>query len=151
MYYTPTIEEFHVGFEYEILENWDTYIESSWWPQVYGRNGSNPERLGFVSESTLGNTRVKFLDEQDIKELGWLLQGETPSPFTGRLLKTFKITKVVGFNTGSDYYLETTDSSKIRITLFEYSSYGGGKGEVEVLVKNKSELKKLMSQLGIVI
>lgn len=149
-YYQPELEEFHVGFEYEIFEDWDIQPEKTWHSQIYGSHGINPENMGYVSPNVLKDIRVKYLDEQDIKDLGWELQGETPSPYTGKPLKTFKITKQVGFNTGSDYYLETTDSNKIMITIFEYSSYGGGKEEMSFTIKNKSELKKLMKQLGII-
>lgn len=129
MYYTPTIEEFHVGFEYEILENWDTYIESSWWPQVYGRDGSNPERMGYLSESTLYNTRVKFLDEQDIKELGfksvWIEGG---------------VQSFIKEETVISWWMNTTH---VRI------NYTTGWQLFDGQIKNKSELRKLMTQLGI--
>ena len=158
-YYTPELEEFHVGFEYDFLEQHGSPNEK-WISKVLTEisDGEDDMYLGDTLHAIekyervyLRNAvRVKYLDEQDIKDLGWELQGETPSPYTGKPLKTFKIKKEIGFNTGSDYYLETTDSNKIMITIFEYSSYGGGKEEMSFTIKNKSELKKLMKQLGII-
>lgn len=167
-YYTPELEEFHVGFEYEeysqgyqydvklLTEKPDIQLRilsepelvTDWVKRVYKLDSFVTEIDGEIS-TYIPEVRVKYLDEQDIKDLGWELQGESPSPYTGRPLKTFKITKEIGFNTGSDYFLETTDSIKIMITIFEYSSYSGGKEEMSFTIKNKSELRKLMKQLGI--
>lgn len=146
-YYTPELTEFHPGFEFEEFNPTEDDIrESIWDKRICWKN--DYEYL-WDSDADYSNYRVKYLDEQDIKESGWILQGDSPSPFTGRPLKTFKITKEIGFNTGSDYFLETTDSDKIVITIFEYSSYGGGKEEMSFRIKNKNELQRLMTQLGI--
>ena len=130
-HYTPTLEEFHIGFEYEILEDWDTYPECTWWPQVYGRDGSNPERLGFVDKNTLVDIRVKYLDEQDIKDLGfktvWIEDG------------------VQSFTKEETVISWWIDSTRVRI------NYTTGWQLFDGHVKNVNELKKLMSQIGIII
>ena len=135
-YYTPTLEEFHIGFEYEILEDWDTYpernyLERTWWPQVYGGDGSNPERLGFVDKNTIADIRVKYLDEQDIKDLGWVQDENYPT----------------------QYYLKETDFVWTLVEFDDFINIETSSRHVNfnVTIKNKSELKKLMSQLGIII
>ena len=70
-YYTPEIEEFHVGFEYEVYEDFDYYPEKSWHTQVYGKDGSDMERIGYVSGFDMSIFRVKYLNHEDITSLGW--------------------------------------------------------------------------------
>jgi len=158
-YYTPELEEFHIGFEYDFLEQHGSPNEK--WVSKTLTEISDGE-----DDMYLGNTlhaiekyervylrnaiRVKYLDEQDIKDLGWEVVGESKSPFTDKIYTTFKITHEIGFNTGSDYYLVLTENNRIEITVFEYSSYGGDKGNLFLTIKNKGELKKLMKQLGII-
>lgn len=142
-YYTPELEEFHVGFEYEF------YHPSKSWITCRFGEPDDWSLQDIQDEIEEQKVRVKYLDEQDIKDLGWELQGETPSPYTGKPIKTFKINNEIGFNTGSDYYLVLTENNRIEITVFEYSSYGGDKGNLFFTIKNKSELRKLMKQLGI--
>lgn len=119
-YYTPLIEEFHVGFEYEIFEDWDTQPEKTWWKQVYGENGYNPENMGFVDNFLIieNLVRVKYLDEQDIEEL--------------------QLSKNVFITLENDYDVEVYIGSRD----IEHRHFSG-------TIKNKSELKKLMQQLGI--
>lgn len=132
-YYTPTIEEFHVGFEYEI------YIIS------HPRNGKaslwipikiQEEDDLITDHNTLslqGNIdgkfcRVKHLDREDIESLGWKQEIKTRNDlyFFDRYFLNFK--------------------DEITIT----DSYVLGTKELfNGKIKNKSELKKLMNQIGI--
>ena len=63
-YYTPSIEEFHVGFECEIKigDHWKNIkaIEDIEEMLIYGIPKPN-------------NSRVKYLDKDDIESLGWEL------------------------------------------------------------------------------
>lgn len=130
LYYTPTIEEFHVGFEYELLGN-----SGNWYKNDFG--DANGEYWNELSECywdiTHNKLRVKYLDQEDIESLGWNtedngecynlqikwdLYGLYPFEFESKIPHTYKICK------------DTKD-------LF----YG--------TIKNKSELKKLMQQLNI--
>ena len=72
-HYTPTIEEFHVGFKYEQYEDYDHLPEKLWHKQVYGENGTNPELLDYVSSSGIERKtlRVKYLDQKDIEGEGF--------------------------------------------------------------------------------
>jgi hypothetical protein len=60
-YYTPTIEEFHVGFEYEFREG------AQWIKLKY-----NPAH-GLVGRVLEDLVRVKYLDKEDIESLDYTL------------------------------------------------------------------------------
>lgn len=81
-YYTPTIEEFHVGFEYEIIDlssnnyqedeskcKWDKkIIEESNFYSSYKENSLFESVLSYLDKNRI---RVKYLDKQDIESLGF--------------------------------------------------------------------------------
>ena len=87
-YYTPTIEEFHPGFEYETLLTRHESIgfkAEDWTPSVWG-DLNNPAYSLLAGESinlnqtqlfhlkdliSLNRVRVKVLDDEDIKSLGF--------------------------------------------------------------------------------
>jgi len=60
-YYTPIIEEFHVGFEYEV---WDVKSDENWIKQIL------PEK-GYVKHPH-EEIRVKHLDREDIEGEGYV-------------------------------------------------------------------------------
>lgn len=62
-YYTPEIEEFYVGFEYEVLDP-DTKEYYKW--VISDKN----ELWEAFDEYPL--VRVKYLDQSDIESLGWI-------------------------------------------------------------------------------
>ena len=146
-YYQPKIEEFHVGFEYEIYEDFDYYTEKTWHKQFYGKNGTNHENMDYVHENYLDKIRVKYLDQQDIENLGWEHYGKA-------VCNWYK--KEGMFDDGFASYGKWTklkllhcSNSRIKILAYEHSW-----GEIETVLfagecKNKSELKKLMQQLNI--
>lgn len=123
-YYTPTIDEFHVGFEYEELRK-------DWVKLTYG--GFLPKTIGeYLKE---GAIRVKHLDRQDIESLGWEISKIQRNPKTTCFEKS---------DTAFRFVLEIDiDSVKIDAYLdFKIPMFIGS-------VKNKSELKKLMQMLNI--
>jgi hypothetical protein len=139
-YYTPSIEEFYVGFEYdrEGVFNGDT----TWTTMIYGKEPFKVDYKVFPDflENDLKNVRVKYLDKDDIKSLGWMWND----------LGVFELTK----NTID----QVIEPKKITYRLI---SYPGGRWEIRPshpsynfgmylgTIKNKSELKVLMKQLGI--
>lgn len=145
-YYQPELEEFHVGFEYEFKHS--DYPECDWIKYNSPEFNWELEDCPF-GKSDLSEYRVKYLDEQDIKDLGWKEIGSSKSPFTKMIYTTFEILKEVGFNTGTGYHLVKMENHKVKISMFEYSSYGATSEGITLFCKNKSELKRLMKQLGI--
>jgi len=128
LYYTPSIEEFHVGFEYEYNNG------KSWQNEIFIRG------IGFAPNPKLDDCRVKYLDKEDIESLGWLFEKQHAG------LEELQFSKDLGStydNLGLDYSL---DSGYLRIA---YNGLNGDTTRFSGTIKNKSELKVLMKQLGI--
>jgi len=124
-YYTPEIEEFHVGFEYERKQG-DKIIT-----EIVEPLGEDFPDMGdfdyFISTMDKGYIRVKYLDKEDIESLGWVFGELNFDKFT------------IGFN---EYYNDGEENILIYNTEIEEVRFCG-------FIKNRSELKKLMQQLGI--
>lgn len=127
-YYTPTIEEFHVGFEYYLKDINGNPLESK---QVLKSN---------LMILDIKQTLVKYLDQSDIESLGW----KEDSRFLG--------TKAVMLN-NDRYKIIRKD---IIWDLYKNGEYYGiccnTTNPTHIFygtIKNKSEFKKLMQQLNI--
>lgn len=125
-YYTPEIEEFHVGFEYGSLENIRDASGRTSWNSWIIKNA--PTRLSGIHDIYFkgkeNKLRVKHLDREDIEGFGFVV---------GSGSKDFE---------KGEYQLELFDSI-VHIS----KSYG----EVVLFhgaIKNKSELKKILKQIG---
>ena len=144
-YYTPQIEEFCVGIEYEtkISSNHDEWmvVKIVSPNQTQSLNGTYKDdwELELVR---VDETRVKYLDKEDIESLGWSLEAigaqgislhdsEKYKMFCDYLRGRVKCEMI--YNLHSKWVLITIDSKTI---------FAG-------FIKNKSELIKLMKQLGI--
>jgi hypothetical protein len=127
-YYTPTPEEFHVGFEYENFvkhEGWTKRTLESL--SDYGFN-----EKGFCIDHE--DYRVKCLDEQDIIDLWWSKKDianiyELVPFWEGRSEKGVNVTIFKKYETEHGY---------LRKTIFNGN------------IKNKSELKRIMQMLKII-
>ncbi len=122
-YYTPTVEEFHQGFDYEIeITKWTNGGKEKEWQQLtYNISYNLP----------YGTTcRVKYLDKEDIESLGWKGNGNSYLHSEGK----FRLV-IESFDNYQTILIETLGGLK-------YYGYLES-------IKNKSELKKLMKQLGI--
>lgn len=136
-FYTPEIEEFHVGFEYEFrtLKGWDKKV-MSWndYPSFAG------DYIGEAIQEGDG-IRVKYLDDHDIqiclegdKHFAFVCHAEGGNDF-------FK-------NNNGDSFIHNIHSGKCVITLWDsvrkedYTAFVG-------IITNKSELKQVFKQIGI--
>ena len=131
-YYTPEIEEFHVGFEYEFRH--EDYIDNGW--KRYDSPEFNHEREDCVpfNSNKLNEFRVKYLDQSDIESLGWIdgeLRGMTP----------FIFNEMNPDNEFQLYYQFDNQFAQIYNCHSQFVFQGA--------IKNKSELIKLMQQLNI--
>jgi len=122
-YYTPTIEEFHVGFECE----YNDPLKGSWEKVIYTEDMFFGGKRGL----TLLEKRVKYLDREDIESLGFKLDKNASEKDLLNLEKDD-----IGITYKQDCFLiiYKFNRSKERIIF-------------DGLIKNKSELKKLMYQL----
>lgn len=127
-YYTPEIEEFHVGFEFEQFENNN-------WQQTTLESDEAERFFVMLNAYELKDfVRVKHLDREDIESLGWKLfkQGNV-NFFTFRMFTNDDIQMHFSFG----------QPAKIGFSTREGEEFSGLK------IKNKSELRKLMQQLNI--
>lgn len=135
-YYTPTIEEFHADFECERLVNgiWEKYICAESNDRDYG-NGI----ITLPHEPELNvnyeKVRVKLLDKEDIKSLEWELDSVVEKEFF-YIHKTSSLQNDIRL-----VFRQKENSIEINSSKFGECFYG--------IIKNKSELQKLMSQLNI--
>jgi hypothetical protein len=119
-YYTPEIEEFHIGFEYEV--DWGPF---KWKKAIY--------QDYMTADSMCDDVRVKYLDKEDIESLGFI---EDPD-FT--YLHTFKrVRNNISIYTRNWGVFSIVNEDRMKNNIVFTGT-----------IKNKSELKKLMKQLGI--
>lgn len=146
-YYIPHISEFHVGFEYEIKGssgfalidlskneevkiNWDRTFKKCIW----GVKEESPfgDGIGMLKHAIKDETvRVKYLDEEDIESLGF---------------KTISTNWWKQTDIGRSWQILKCNDTEYNIS---YGEHEHSKTYFEGNIKNKSELIKLMKQLGI--
>lgn len=126
-YYAPSIEEFHVGFEYEILVDFGK-IKGSQWVST---------KINSWYDSLENETRVKYLDKEDIESLGWKLKEDSKNNFVKFINNTYYFLNLQDNNISIVYAFNENPG-----LLFHFFVS-------KITIKNKSELKKLLIQLGI--
>lgn len=137
-YYTPSIEELHIGFEYEQFSHLNGKWESKFLDYSPFMTILDEENC----DCSEHHIRVKYLDKEDIESLGFNKLG-MPTWYEFKELTSI-------FNSGV-YRLRLCNQpdkeDNVRITISDSSIddeiiYAGK-------IKNKSELKVLLKQLGI--
>lgn len=126
-HYTPEIDEFYVGFECEKLffNDHPTFKGERIW---YDKHIVDQYDFEDLEEDLQNNHfRVKYLDRADIESLGW-----------------------IEFDPGSGKYKDIYENWELLTDGTTISLYKDGDARfVDGTIRNKSELKKLMKQLGI--
>lgn len=130
-YYTPEIEEFHVGFEYEV-DN-DPRI-NDWSKEIVDEN-SNFKYF----EGEYADHRVKYLDKEDIESLGFTLIEEENKPYSHVCVFRNKLIEI---------FVQLNEKYFPRLVNIK-SLPGAYTANFSIKIKNKSELKKLIKQLEI--
>ena len=130
-YYTPKIEEFHVGFEYEVMNP----KRKLWSKEIFYLNKSHIDIIQYVDiqdEFTENPIRVKYLDKEDIVSLGF---------------ECLEYNNVIGWTFNKYYigYYRVVNSRDIKYTIIDKDDMIIFTGSI----KNKSELKVLLKQLNI--
>lgn len=152
-YYTPSIEEFHVGFEYEIEDIHDSLVDTTWRKQTYGFSDT---AIG-IQEIGLKSMRVKYLDREDIeschkehfKELKFVYDNNA-EPIPGRTPYECPTAYLLDdqLYTGQLWILYHFESDGM--VWIEYVKDCGGQGYLfKGTIKNKSELKRILKQIGV--
>lgn len=132
-YYTPEIEDFHVGFEYEVM----IPEKSIWSKEVFFLNDSHIDLVKWVTiqdEFTIHKVRVKCLDQSDVES-------------SLKEYYFFKFTNDTDFefNIGGLLYCGIFTKTDSMISFYEN---GWENCIFRGTIKNKSELIKLMQQLN---
>ena len=144
-YYTPKIEDFHAGFEYEENRYGQPKNEeelpgfnSAWYKETFKVDLESPDLYTIKQEINKNNRRVKYLDKLDIEDSGWYYKATTEVGLDYFLdLKTQQHSIIYDYNKKR---MVVTVRDNIRKE--DYTAFIG-------TVNNKSELKKIMSQLNI--
>lgn len=150
-YYIPNIEEFHVGFEYELLKKvsrYDNYWRFEIVKKVFTPVKTNRDfdwiRLKIDLEDK--EIRVKYLDQEDIESLGFINSKLTNEIWLYKDKLDFrglgeKYTIGINWRPGRNHLLVfyVPDEKQIPAGLTIFAG----------AIKNKSELKRLMKQLNI--
>lgn len=149
-YYTPELEELHPGFECERLlsNNWEKYI--------CGNSHSSREddldpmitrSVLLQYESNKPWVRVKYLDKEDIEELGWLEQVWTSFTRSDRLWFELDNRWLIIFKDTHYISITVRDPAKeLERTEFKFNE---AKPCYQGECLNKSELKFIMKKLKI--
>jgi hypothetical protein len=135
-YYTPSIEEFHVGFEYEAVTN-PNITNLNWSKRLVDMHSNLVAYSAMIGS---GLVRVKFLDRQDIEELGW---GYSET-YSENEIFTKKVTIIRGEYDAYLHYVEYTKWVMIYLKN-ETESHTVFAGTI----RNKSQLRQLMAWLNI--
>jgi hypothetical protein len=129
-YYIPNLEEFHVGFRYEFLS--DPCIYGTWRKVTCTKD----KVIHHLLETEPSSFRVKFLDRDDIEELGWDFESDDS------FIQTYFIT------CGGNIYQLTKSDKSIKIInkgLIKENNVTLFFGQL----KNYNKLKDIMDIVGI--
>lgn len=155
-FYVPKLEEFHIGFEYEYK-----YKNQDWEYAKFSNSGMDEiagDYYEFDPENPNTKCRVKYLDQEDIESLGfekrlnnqWIgwddyILDDISGEYGYFLQCTLHAPKMDNFYKIYVHRYLNEDVNTIE------SSINNGESELvyKGAIKNKSELKKLMVQLGI--
>ena len=134
-YYTPSIEEFHVGFECEIESSYG--MQKGIYPSILRADTLTGFLVSEIGESralekSLYCIRVKYSDKEDIESLGWKLSPR----------ETHYSIEIPGDGSDTQMYYQEDNYYTM---IYDWDGQSIFKG----YIKNKSELIKLMKQLGI--
>ncbi len=141
-YYTPETEEFHVGFEYEY------YYKNEWHKHNLDGSPIIHHELDEFDDDLMklahAICRVKYLDREDIESLGFYQNGTDDRIYRnsdGIILNTGWGSPVIKDRFTTVITHQVFDESKLNV-VHENFLFNG-------TIKNKSELKRLLKQLGI--
>jgi len=147
-YYVPSLEEFRIGFEFELLQQGEIYGEVGYTNEYIETSIDDSMDFNNIwdlfNSKKETNVRVKYLDHEDLLSLGFKHIG-------GKMLKD--VGQEYKWNNGRYWvHLNYTKLSDHCVLKIETSV---GQSSIKTLVvhsigiKNKSELIILMKQLNI--
>ena len=139
-YYTPELSEFYVGFEYEVATISNHTGKKGFGEMTFSLDfGAGNDLLDTYSEGYEStHLRVKRLDQEDIESFGLVKESEEGLPDVYRkVIDKDNWWLVMPHTLGLDQHCE------VRVWQVNMSSRLAG-GTYEGVIKNKSELKKIL-------
>lgn len=136
-YYTPNIEEFHVGFEYEMNNGheWTAQVFPNPWWNDGAMGGINSLSKAIISDII----RVKHLDHEDIVSEGW-----------GNCVVTMlDDTEKFGWCKMHYMLIEYDEQYIVYENATENKSVASSNIVFNGTIRNRSELRLIMKMLGI--
>lgn len=128
-YYTPEIEEFHEGFDFEV----DWSKDEGWDDQTYSLHDIH--LIDIENALDLDKIRVKYLDREDIESFGF------KQVHYDQFEKNYyeKDGLVFGLEFGEEGEIHIHHTVRERV----YVLFNGK-------IKNKSEFKRILKQIGVI-
>lgn len=146
-YYTPSIEEFHIGFEYENRptkhDNWVKYVGDR------GPLYRTYEAFEHDYDNICDLYRVKYLDHEDIESFGFKFLGRTIDNWY-KLEGNFEVPISNHRNMQIRLQHDFRTHQGVRIVGYEYDENSDSETLYRGSCKNKSELKKILIQIGVI-
>lgn len=152
-HYTPTIDEFYVGFECEIETSWGYSVGT--YPDVLREDTLTGFQLQNQSESEvlksmLCGLRVKFLDISDVVAMGFIhLSGKSLKGCTERFILEDYNERIHEDVDTRYHHLYIRYYPDRHILLLEAKVDGERETFFHGVIRNKSELKKMLGMLNI--
>jgi len=134
MYYTPEIEEFYVGFEYERFVPKSNTTEEECWDKLL----VSVNYLSLDDEILEKKIRVKYLDKSDIESYGFKYLG---LKFLSNDVENFRLDV-----TDNIYYKVQYHPSSNLLGLYYEEDNGDGECLFYGKIKNKSEFKNILEK-----
>lgn len=153
-YYTPEIEEIHVGFECEYSTLADTTGENhrNWEftdDVISGKIDTFLLKSIIIEMMEEGKDmplRVKYLDQEDIESFGFKHIGKSVCNWYKKVERREDGYSTYGY--WNSFTLTLCEDNKVKIFAQEYDN-DSENTLFQGTIKNKSELKKLLKQLNI--
>jgi len=142
-YYTASIEEFYIGFEYEAFNNPDWFFSESgseWVTSEVSLGTSLPIVMEAIEK---GWIRVKCLDREDVESLGWECTSRRSFPDKPPVL-LFDI-----IINDKAYGISLRENSTFLEVIERDRRNGNHISNLFQGTKNKSELIKILKQIGV--
>jgi hypothetical protein len=146
-YYTPTIEELHVGFEYEIKTTNGTWVNTK---------ANNLKLIKEIFETFQNKPiRVKHLDREDIESFGFDFITTKQSKTNDFFMKQIDDPRYeqsasigigvcyVSHQVVIEFEIDTTKETKGPWYIDSNAVFAGK-------IKNRTELKRILTQIGVI-
>lgn len=144
-YYIPTIEEINIGDRFYIQGGQERICtEVSAYPHVGGSTIDVPIKGRSFDKFLLEHVRLKYLDQEDIESLGFVLNPNGAHTQTEDSMFNIDIYIKVGYE-----LLHIHNNISSSIVIFGDIDVGHKECMFRGIVKNKAELKKILKQINI--